>query len=81
MSHPRFLRLGPAMGGGTPRSAKSVAKGSGGASKRKKVSDAGGDGDVAYGSGSGDAKRARREKDTVVTVGKQTSGIKNKIAR
>jgi ribosome production factor 1 len=69
------------MGGGTPRSAKSVAKGSGGASKRKKVSDAGGDGDVASGSGSGDAKRARREKDTVVTVGKQTSGIKNKIAR
>jgi len=69
------------MGGGTPRSAKSVAKGSGGASKRKKVSDAGGDGDVASGSGSGEAKRARREKDTVVTVGKQTSGIKNKIAR
>ena len=69
------------MGGGTPRSSKSVAKGSGGASKRKKVSDAGGDGDVTSGSGSGDAKRARREKDTVVTVGKQTSGIKNKIAR
>ena len=81
MSHPRFRRLGLAMGGGTPRSAKSVAKGSGGASKRKKVSDAGGDGDVASGSGSGEAKRARREKDTVVTVGKQTSGIKNKIAR
>ena len=64
------------MGGGTPRSAKSVGKGGGGSgAKRKKVSE-----DDGEGGGAG-PKRARREKDDVVTVGKQTSGIKNKMAR
>jgi len=79
VSRSRFSRPGFAMGGGTPRSAKSVANG-GGASKRKKVSDD--DHDTGgSGSGSGEGKKPRREKDTVVTVGKQTSGIKNKMAR
>jgi|TARA_B110000503_G_scaffold70383_1_gene109508 ribosome production factor 1 len=71
------------MGGGTPRLAKSVAKG-GGAQKRKvsgsaDASEAGG---VSGSPGSSASeKRPKREKDSIVTVGKQTSGIKNKIAR
>ena len=66
------------MGGGGPRTGKSVANNkSGGASTKRNVSSDDGD---AGPSGSTE-KRPRREKDTVVTVGKQTSGIKNKIAR
>ena len=73
------------MGGGTPRSTTKF-RGSGGGGggahggsagkKRKPESEGGGDDDAAE-----RRNKAKRLKDTVVTVGKQTSGIKNKIAR
>lgn len=71
------------MGGGAPRRAKSVAKGGGGGSSsaKRKVSsrdeEAGGDG-AAAGSAGSVPKKPRREQ---TSVGKMTSGIKNKIAR
>ena len=71
------------MGGGAPRRAKSVAKGGGGGSSsaKRKVSsrdeEAGGDG-AAAGSAGSVPKKPRREQ---ASVGKMTSGIKNKIAR
>ena len=84
------------MGGGTPRSTtkyKGTAGGGGahgGSASKKRKSEGGGggggggggdDGDGGGGGGGEGHARAKRIKDTVVTVGKQTSGIKNKIAR